>query len=703
MTIDLQKKRVLITGGAGFIGANMAMELVRRGYRVTILDIDDYGRLDGQDIEFVQGNVLDKDTTGRLVAGSDLIFHMAAVAGITQYIKRPRDVLDTNIMGSRNVVDACAIHKKPLVLISTSEVYGTNSVPLSEDANKVIGRLRNARWCYSVSKMAAEEYAHASQGLLFTIIRYFNVYGPSLDSPGKGRVIARFLGSIRDNKPITLVGGGQVVRSFCYVDDAVEATLRLGLGLVPGAPFARRAVNVGRYEPVTIRELAEMVARLSGHQAGFIDVPGEVFYGPGFEEIPYRIPDVSFLKEVTGFEARTTLEAGLRRTLSAWGLLRGDAPRQQQATLPFVKPQVEPDDGLIQDITLVLNSGRLSNDGPHVRALETEAANFLGTGDAVAVSSGSAALRLAVKAVSQGKAGVAILPSYTYIATLAAVMDAGLQPVFCDIDPHTFTMAPQALKEVIEHYSNVKLVLPVTVFGVWPDMPAIMDLANKAGSLVILDNSHGFGTQSGGQRVPPGPVAITFSLHATKIVPAGEGGLVVSSDPGLLAEIRRLRNHGLADAILNSIPSENAKMAELPAVVARHALKGLPDVLNRRRAYAARAGRFVSTYADGLLAMQSVPAGMETNFQNLAIRFTKDFPGGTTQAIGALRSTGVEARRYFWPPLHHLQTWKGRFVLPNTDLIADTTLCLPIYSRMSDRELDALGQGIKALADRYEK
>jgi UDP-glucose 4-epimerase len=315
--------RALVTGGCGFIGSGIAEELTRRGWSVVSLDIAAPSPGTGEVIQYELGDVRDRPLVDRLVAGADLVFHLAAVVGVDRYIQQPEGVLEVNIGGSRNVLDACRRHGRPVVQASSSEVYGRNQAVLHEEADKVYGNLTNVRWVYALSKAVGEEYAQAmaGAGLRFISVRYFNVYGPNMDSVGQGRVIAKFLGFIRDAQPLVLVDGGHAVRSFCYIDDAVEATMRLGLLLHEGDARVNQPVNIGRREPLSMKDLAYRMIDLSGHKAGVREISGESFFGAGFEEIPSRIPDVTRLRELTGFEAKIGLNDGLRRTLALWDLL----------------------------------------------------------------------------------------------------------------------------------------------------------------------------------------------------------------------------------------------------------------------------------------------------------------------------------------------------------------------------------------------
>jgi dTDP-4-amino-4,6-dideoxygalactose transaminase/nucleoside-diphosphate-sugar epimerase len=702
----LHKRNVLITGGAGFLGAALAADCSRRGWDVTCLDVSPSERLPCDDprIRFVEGDVRDLDLIPRLVENSNVVFHLAAVVGVDEYIRRPADVLDVNIMGTRNVLMSCLRHDKPVLFSSTSEVYGRNSGELCETSNKVFGRLTNTRWAYAISKAACEEYAHSlgNEGLVYTIVRYFNVYGPLMDAPGCGRVISKFLGCIRDGQPLSLVDGGRAVRSFCYVDDAIEATARIGLSLTPEASYFRRAVNIGRSEPITMRNLALLMIRLTGHQAGTVDVSGTSFFGTGFEEIDHRVPDVTFLRQSIGFQATTSLEDGLRKTLAHWGLLAPAGslplPSTLEDAIPSILPQVEVGNELQQLLTLVLGSGRLSNDGPVVRRFEREVAGWLGTEDAVAVSSGAMALELATLAMGLGR-GAAILPSFTFLSTLAAIKHSGLEPVFCDVDPDTFTLDPADLTRILASRSDVRLIVPVNVYGVPPDLEAIAGMAAKAGATLMYDNAHGFGTEVGGALCSVGPVATTFSFHATKILPIGEGGLVLSPDPAVLAEVRRLRNHGLAANPLESTPGYNAKMTEVHAAIGLHLLQLFPSVLQRRREYFWRLNGFLLRECAGTFLPQRVPAAVLPNGLNLGLACANLPVGGINEVSRRFLAEGVEARRYFHPVLHHLRAFQGGRNLPVTDRLSSSVLVLPVHSRMQSATIERVERAARQVAD----
>ena len=321
------QEHILMTGGAGFIGASLAERFIALGHKVTCLDVAPFDRLTPHPaLTCIAGDIRDQALVDRLVCEADRVVHLAAVVGVDEYMSDPALVLDVNVMGTRHALSACLAHQKPVLFTSSSEVYGTNTETLQEGGQRIYGSYRSPRWSYALSKSVGEQYAQAfsQQGLQHVTIRYFNIYGPGLDRPGYGRVISKFLGYIQEGKALPLVDGGHAIRAYCYVSDAMDATASLALAVGSNPAVNGRAFNVGRVEALSVRALAERIIALSGHQAGTVDIPGDRFFGANFEDIPKRIPDVSALREAIGFVAQTSLDEGLRRTLDAVGLLKGD-------------------------------------------------------------------------------------------------------------------------------------------------------------------------------------------------------------------------------------------------------------------------------------------------------------------------------------------------------------------------------------------
>ena len=310
--------KVLITGGAGFLGSHLSEAWLARGSQVTVLDLASdakvrHLRAQGG-FRMIRESVLNRDILEGLVAWADLVYHLAAVVGVEHYVGDPYQVLTVNINGTQDVLAAAFRHGRKVVLASTSEVYGRSpAVPFDEDGDRVLGSTRVDRWCYATSKAAAEHLSFAfwRMGLPVVVLRYFNVYGPRLDQMDRGRVVTIFMGQLLRGEPLTVIGDGSQTRSFTYVDDAVRATLAAGL-----APAAvGQAINIGSEEEVSIATLASMMVRLAGSASPVIFVPKEAVYDRGYEDIPRRVPAVRRMRELLGARAEIPLEEGLARTI----------------------------------------------------------------------------------------------------------------------------------------------------------------------------------------------------------------------------------------------------------------------------------------------------------------------------------------------------------------------------------------------------
>ncbi len=310
--------KVLITGGAGFLGSHLTDALLARGDDVTILDVvgDLKVRQHRGDARFqyVHDSILHPDILESLILKCDLVYHLAAVVGVEHYVADPYEVLNVNINGTQAVLKLAYKYNRKVVFSSTSEVYGRNPrVPFREDDERVLGSTRIDRWCYATSKAAAEHFCFAYHrlGLPVVVLRYFNVYGPRLDRIDVGRVITIFMGQVLRGEPVTVIGDGRQTRCFTYVDDAIRATVEAGV--------SDRAVgeifNVGSDVETSILELAETMIRIAGSRSRVVFVPQESVYGDSYEDVPRRVPSIQRMQEILGVRAETPLEKGLRQTI----------------------------------------------------------------------------------------------------------------------------------------------------------------------------------------------------------------------------------------------------------------------------------------------------------------------------------------------------------------------------------------------------
>jgi UDP-glucose 4-epimerase len=292
--------RVLITGGAGFIGSHLADHYVAAGDAVTILDNFSTGskaniaHLDGK-ITTIDGDIRNIELVESLTQDSDLVLHMAAALGVNTILESPLESLSTNITGSEVVLNAAAKFNKRIIIASTSEIYGKNpKQPLSETDDRVVGAPQKIRWTYSDAKAIEEAMAfalHQEKKLPVTTVRLFNTVGPR-QTGRYGMVVPRFVHAAIKNEPITIYGDGTQSRVFCHVANAVQAIAMMAVT----TSTIGDVYNVGGTGEVTIKQLAEQVLAVTGSQSAITYTPYSEAYPAGFEDIQRRVPDISKIK-----------------------------------------------------------------------------------------------------------------------------------------------------------------------------------------------------------------------------------------------------------------------------------------------------------------------------------------------------------------------------------------------------------------------
>jgi UDP-glucose 4-epimerase len=303
--------RVLVTGGAGFIGSHLADSLIARGDQVVALDNFSTGFTTNikhitKNFEIIDGDIRNVDLVNETVKDVDLVFHMAAALGVNTILESPLESISTNIAGSEVVLNAAAIHKKRILIASTSEIYGKNpKQPLNETDDRVVGSPQKIRWSYSDAKAIEEAMAFSlnqEKGLKVTTARLFNTVGPR-QSAHYGMVVPRFVRSALKNEPISIYGDGTQSRVFCHVHDAIEALL----ALVGTDKTVNEVYNVGGTGEITIKELAETVIKETSSQSSIEFIPYEKAYAPGFEDMQRRVPDISKIKQELNWAPKKNL------------------------------------------------------------------------------------------------------------------------------------------------------------------------------------------------------------------------------------------------------------------------------------------------------------------------------------------------------------------------------------------------------------
>jgi UDP-glucose 4-epimerase len=306
--------RALVTGGAGFIGSHLSDALLAQGHDVLILDnlstgsIDNIAHLKGRHgFEYFIDTVNNEGLLAELIDRSDVVFHFAAAVGVKLIVEQPVYTIETNVHGTEVVLKHANKKKKLVVLASTSEVYGkSNDVPFREDSDLVLGPTPKHRWAYACSKAIDEFLALAywkERKLPVIIVRFFNTVGPR-QTGQYGMVIPNFVRQALAGEAITVFGDGQQSRAFTHVADVVAALLKL----VAEPKAIGQVINIGNMQEVTMTQLAERVRDLSGSTSVIKHIPYDEAYESGFEDMPRRVPDLSRVKGLIGYEPKHDLD-----------------------------------------------------------------------------------------------------------------------------------------------------------------------------------------------------------------------------------------------------------------------------------------------------------------------------------------------------------------------------------------------------------
>jgi UDP-glucose 4-epimerase len=313
--------KALITGGAGFIGSHLSERLLELGHDVMVLDnlstgsIENISHLKPQKrFTYVIDSVTNEPVLAEMIDGSDVVFHLAAAVGVKLIVEQPVHTIETNVHGTEVVLKHANKKKKLVFIASTSEVYGKSAdVPFREAADLVLGATAKHRWAYACSKLIDEFLALAywkEKKLPIIIVRLFNTVGPR-QTGQYGMVLPTFVRQALAGKPMTVFGDGSQSRSFTYVGDVVGAMIRLA-----SEPRAIGDVfNVGNTAEISIRELAERVKSLTSSASPIHFVPYDEAYEAGFEDMPRRVPDITKLHALIGFEPRIGLDDIIRSVI----------------------------------------------------------------------------------------------------------------------------------------------------------------------------------------------------------------------------------------------------------------------------------------------------------------------------------------------------------------------------------------------------
>src|SRR6188508_237444 len=315
--------RVLITGGAGFIGSHLSEALLAAGHRVHVLDnlstgsIDNIAHLKGQvGFTYDIDSVTNEPVLAELIDDADVVFHFAAAVGVKLIVEQPVHTIETNVHGTEVILKHANKKKKLVVIASTSEVYGkSTSVPFSEDADLVLGPSAKHRWAYACSKLIDEFLALAywkERKLPVIIVRLFNTVGPR-QTGQYGMVVPNFVRQALAGVPITVFGDGTQSRSFTYVGDVVRAMV----ALINEPRAVGQVFNIGNGNEISMRALALRIKELTGSRSEIVFIPYDQAYEAGFEDMPRRVPDIAKIRALIGYEPTVELDEILTRVVAS--------------------------------------------------------------------------------------------------------------------------------------------------------------------------------------------------------------------------------------------------------------------------------------------------------------------------------------------------------------------------------------------------
>ena len=318
--------RILITGGAGFIGSHLAEAHLEQGHEVYVIDDLSTGSLENirgflenDRFFFTQDSILNHDKTLELIGTCDRVYHLAAAVGVLFVLEHPFESIRTNIQGTEKILELCDKFKKRVLITSSSEVYGKHThAPLTETDDLIYGPSSKFRWSYAASKLMDEFMGlayHRTNGLEVVIARLFNTVGPR-QTGAYGMVIPRFVGQALRGEALTVYGDGQQTRTFTYVKDVVAALM--GLMESPGA--TGEVFNVGGTEEISIEDLAQRIIASTGSSSNIDYVPYEVAFEKDFEDMQRRVPDIEKIRQCINFEPKTDLDTIIKSVVNYMSL-----------------------------------------------------------------------------------------------------------------------------------------------------------------------------------------------------------------------------------------------------------------------------------------------------------------------------------------------------------------------------------------------
>ena len=368
----------------------------------------------------------------------------------------------------------------------------------------------------------------------------------------------------------------------------------------------------------------------------------------------------------------------------------------QTREVPLIMPDLPGLDDVREEFAELLKTGKITNFGHYVTRFESEAGAYVGA-ETATVSSGTMGLLLSLQALGIKRGDKVIVPSFTFMATIQAILYSGAVPVFAEVSPY-LTLDPQDLSALLQQHRDVAAVIGVHMYGLPCAVERIERIvsdhnaAGRCNVAVLYDAAHAFGSAVNGRRVGSFGRAEVFSLSVTKTLVCVEGGLIASSDPELIDRIRHMRNYGIEANYDAWHPGLNGKMSEFHAVIGLYNLRRFDTVMMQRQARATYYSRAIVELCRS--EVLPVPEGVVHTFKDFTVLLPREVTRRRGELIAWLKDVGIETRPYFYPPAHKQKLFAGYAdrPLPATDALAARVLTLPFFTRITESDMDYVAE-----------
>jgi dTDP-4-amino-4,6-dideoxygalactose transaminase/nucleoside-diphosphate-sugar epimerase len=727
------RKRVLVSGGAGYLGSVLVPRLLDDGHQVDVFDRFIFGReplagvLGHPRLRLIEGDVTRLAQQNGFLEGVDAIIHLAALSNDPSCDLRPEQTERVNFDGTMELARRAArAGVRRFIFSSSCSVYGSNPSPLVDERSEP-----HPVSLYAKKKEEAERalFALSAPGMTITALRLATLYGLSPRMRFDLAVNLMTMNAVT-RRAIFILGGGEQWRPFVHLTDASEA---FALALEADARAVdHQAFNVGSDDNnYQVHELASIVRDALPHLGVTVTkVPDDT------DPRSYR---VSFAKvgQQLGFRVRTDISDAIREiahaiesgrlgdctdarfyTVKSWkefaerpAIQGGDPVRTE--FLPFGLPLIgrEEEEGVLE----VMRSGWLTT-GPKTKQFEKDLQEYTGAKHAIAVNSCTAALHVALAAHGIGAGDEVITTAVTFPATANVIVHQGATPVLVDVDPTTLNVLPEAIEAAIT--PRTKAIIPVHMAGQPADMNAIWDIARRHGLAVIEDAAHAVGAEYAGQRVGNlgGSLASCFSFYPIKNMTTIEGGAILTNDDEFAEKARLYSLHGISkdawkryssagyqhwDTLL---PGFKYNMADISAVIGIEQLKRLDGFLDTRARYAEIYRRSFADLPE-IEALREVE-GVRHAWHLFVIllrldRLSIDRDGFMEALRQENIGTGIHFRSLHIQPFYRDHLGLERDDLPNAASVSDRLLSLPLYPKMTERDVLDVVEAVRKVVQAY--